>query len=268
MIDDLPISRRLVRDVHRVLLTGVRGQEKLPGEFRRSPVWLGSATDSPDAATFVPPLHNLIDELFADWERFVNEPTALPVLIRCALMHYQFETIHPFLDGNGRMGRLLVGLMLIQERRLTTPLLYLSGFLEQNRREYYDRLQAVRERGEIQQWLQFFLTAVKRQADDAVNRATSLITLRQQYTVEAATSRSRIGGIVDLMFINPFLTVGRVEKALEMTNQGARNLLRDATNRGWLQQIGSSGRGGRSYWIAHQIWAISEDKPIYLAGDA
>jgi Fic family protein len=263
LISGLPIAQRMVLEIHRVLLAGVRGPEKLPGEFRRSPVWVGSTTDSPDTATFVPPLHGLIGDLFADWERFVNEPCPLPVLIRCALMHYQFETIHPFLDGNGRIGRLLVGLMLIQERRLTTPLLYLSGYLERNRHEYYDRLQAVRERGEIQEWLQFFLTAINRQADDAVVRASGLVALRQKYTTASAAARSRIGALVDLMFANPFLTVSRVENALGMTNQGARNLLRDASRRGWLEELGLVGRGGRAYWVAHEIWRISEDEPSF-----
>ncbi|MCZ3387427.1 MAG: Fic family protein [Actinomycetia bacterium] len=168
LIETLPISQRLVLEVHRVLLTGVRGQDRLPGELRGSPVWVGSPTDSPDTAVFVPPLPERLGDLLADWERFVNEPGASPALVRCALMHYQFETIHPFLDGNGRIGRLLIGLLLHQQGRLTTPLLYLSGYLELHRRECYERLQAVRERGEIQQWLQFFLTAVKRQADDGV----------------------------------------------------------------------------------------------------
>lgn len=258
LIEDLPITQRLIKVVHAELLSGVRGADKLPGEFRRSPVWIGSPTDSPDTATFVPPLPILLADLVDDWERFVNEPSTLPVLIRCALMHYQFETIHPFLDGNGRIGRLLVGLMLIHENRLTTPLLYLSGYLENNRREYYDRLQAVRERGEIQQWLQFFLTAVRRQADDAVSRASKLVAVRDRYTREAAKSRSRVGELIDLVFRNPFLTVARVERALGMTNQGARNLIRDAARRGWLVEVAGTGRSTRVYWLADEIWHIRE----------
>lgn len=260
---ELPLTQRLVRSIHEQLLSGVRGEEKLPGEFRRSSVWLGSSSNTPETARFVPPLHPLIADLFADWERFVNEPSALPVLIRCALMHYQFETIHPFLDGNGRIGRLLVGLMLVQERRLTTPLLYLSGYLERNRQQYYDTLQAVRERGEIQEWLQFFLGAVRAQANDAVTRASGLIQLRERYMTEAASARSRVGALVRLMFENPFLTVSRVELALDVTNQGARNLLRDAEARSWLMKLPSRGRGSRTYWIALEMWRISEDEPAY-----
>lgn len=263
LIKTLPLTQRLVREVHATLLSGVRGQERLPGEFRRSPVWVGSTTDSPDTATYVPPLPSALPDLFADWERFVNEPSCIPVLIRCGLMHYQFETIHPFLDGNGRIGRLLVGLMLIQERRLNTPLLYLSGYLEAHRREYYDRLQAVRERGEIQEWLQFFLTAVKRQADDAVDRAGRLVALREVFAAEAASARSRVGSLINLMFANPFLTVARVEAATGVTNQGARNLLRDAAARGWCSELGTF--GGRAFWLADRVWAITEQKPSYAS---
>jgi Fic family protein len=268
MIQELPISRRLVCEVHRVLLDSVRGKEKLPGEFRKTPVWVGSTTDSPDTATFVPPLPDQIPDLFADWEQFVNEESRRPVLVRAALMHYQLETIHPFLDGNGRIGRLMIGLLLIETKRLPTPLLYLSGYLETHRREYYDRLQAVRERGEIQEWLQFFLTAVKRQAEDASQRATKLVDLRETYLDEASKTRSSLPGLVAVLFRNPYVTVSRAEHALTLTNQGARNLIRDAERRGWLTNIGTHGRGGKTYWVAQDIFSVIEAAPGYgNAGD-
>jgi len=263
LIKTLPISQRLVLDVHRVLLTGVRGEDRLPGELRRSPVWVGSPTDSPDTAVFVPPLPEHLGDLLADWERFVKEPGPQPALVRCALMHYQFETIHPFLDGNGRIGRLLIGLLLHQLGRLTTPLLYLLGYLETHRREYYERLQAVPERGEIQQWLQFFLTAVQRQAEDGVDRAGQLVRVREEYVTAVARSRSRIGEVVPLILANPFVTVRRVEAALKITNQGARNLIRDAESRGWLQRLQVRGRGRRQYWLARQVFEIIEAPPQY-----
>lgn len=263
LIESLPITQRLVLDVHRVLLAGVRGESKRPGELRHGPVWIGSPTDSPETAVFVPPPAPELPRHLQDWERFVNEPGRMPVLVRCALMHYQFETIHPFLDGNGRIGRLLIGLLLRQERRLTTPLLYLSGYLESHRQEYYERLQAVRERGEVQQWLQFFLTAVRRQATDGVERAGRLVRLRESYLAESARSRSRIGELVRLLFANPFVTVRRVEHALTMTNQGARNLVREAHERGWLDVIDTSGRGGRTYWLATEVLDVIEAPPAY-----
>lgn len=258
LIKEGPLTQRLVKAVHRELLNGVRGQEKLPGEFRRSPVWVGSPTARPENAAYVPPMHPQVPELIADWERFINEPPSLPVLVRCALMHYQFETIHPFLDGNGRIGRLLVGLMMIDNGLLDTPLLYLSGYLEAHRREYYDRLQAVRERGEVQEWLQFFLTAVAVQARDGITRAGALVNLREAYRGEAAGARSRLPLLVDLMFRNPFLTVAAVEKVTGLTNQGSRNLLREAEKRGWTTEIGTRGRGGRTYWYAKAVFDIIE----------
>lgn len=267
-VKTLPISQRLILELHKTLLEGVRGKEKLPGELRRTPVWVGSPTDNPETATYVPPLPHELPDLLTDWEKFVNTPGRLPTLIRCGLMHYQFETIHPFLDGNGRIGRLLINLMLMEEGRLTTPLLYLSGYLEVNRQEYYDRLQNVRERGEIQQWLQFFLTAIKRQSDDAVERAGRLVELREEYLEAAATTRSNLPGLVELLFKNPFLTVARVERALGLTNQGARNLIRVAERREWVTEIGASGRGGRTYWVARRIFNVIEAPMSYRNADS
>lgn len=258
LIGTLPISQRLVLELHRVLLSGVRGQERRPGEFRRSPVWVGSPSDNPDTAAYVPPLPDELPDLLADWEEFVNEPGDLPTLIRCGLMHYQFETIHPFLDGNGRIGRLLVNLMLLEEGRLQSPLLYLSGYLEQHRREYYERLQSVRERGELQQWLQFFLTAVRRSADDAVARAEKLVALREIYLAAASASRSSLHILVELLFSNPFITVARLQRRSGLTAQGARNIIKDAVARGWLEGVGTSGRGGRAYWVASQLLEVIE----------
>lgn len=171
-------------------------------------------------------------------------------------MHYQFETIHPFLDGNGRIGRLLINLMLLEEGRLETPLLYMSGYLEQHRREYYQRLQEVREKGAIQEWLQFFLTAVRRSADDAVSRAERLVTVRETYIRQAGQTRSNLPALVELIFSNPFITVARLQKKTGLTNQGARNVIRDAEARGWLSEVGTMGRGGRMYWVASELFEI------------
>jgi Fic family protein len=265
LIESLPISQRLIKDLHETLLAGVRGKEKLPGELRRSPVWIGSPNDNPATAIFVPPIPDEIPDCLTDWERFVNLETDMPPLVKCALMHYQFETIHPFLDGNGRIGRLLINLQLLEEKRLLRPLLYLSGYLESHRDEYFDRLQAVRERGQIQEWLQFFFTAVKKQADDAVARAEALVNLREQYLREASQTRSNLQGFVRLIFVNPYITVLRVQRSLKLTNAGARNIVREAERRGWLQEVGTSGRGGRVFWIAAQVFDIIEAPASYLS---
>lgn len=253
LVESLPITQRLFCELHRTLLTGVRGQEKSPGELRRSPVWVGGSQDTPSTARFVPPLPENLPGLLTDWERFVNEPSQLPLLVRCALMHYQFETIHPFLDGNGRIGRLLIGLMLHVSSRLQRPLLYLSGYLETNRSEYYDRLQAVREAGDIDGYLVFMLTAVRRQAEDAAARADALVALREKYHRQAATDRSRVSALVPLMFASPFLTVRRVAVAARVTDQGARNLLQRAEGWGWLTPHGRVGRGSLAIWLAAEV---------------
>lgn len=166
------------------------------------------------------------------------------------------------------MGRLLVVLMLINERRLSQPLLYISGYLENHRREYYERLQAVRETGDIQSYIQFFCTAVTRSAEDAVQRSSRLVELRDRYFVEVASARSRVGGLIDLIFTNPFVTVGRVERAMKVTNQGARNLINDAVGRDWLSDIGTRGRGGRRYWIAEEIFLIIDAPVTYADSDS
>lgn len=263
LIATLPITQRLVKEAHATLMRGVRGEEKLPGELRKTPVWVGAADATPETAHFVPPLPEYLPDLLADWERFVNDPPRLPTLVRCGLMHYQFETIHPFLDGNGRIGRLLIGLMLVEDKKLNQPLLYLSGYLERNRKEYYERLQAVREEGAIQEWLQFFLVAVRHQSDDAVSRAAQLVQLREKFYADCRLDRSRVSALVPLIFANPFVTVKRVQRAVGGTGQGARNLLLRAEGYGWLKQIGTVGRSGRMYWVSEAVFSVIEGPVSY-----
>ena len=266
-IRTLPITQRLIMELHEILLDGVRGRDKLPGELRRSPVWIGAAHDNPDTAVFVPPLPNVLPDSLSDWEDFVNTPGQLPVLIRCGLMHYQFETIHPFLDGNGRIGRLLINLMLAEAGRLQHPLLYISGYFETHRAEYYHRLQKVREEGLIDDWLQFFLTGVKRQALDANTRAKRLIQIRERYLLEGGATRSSLMSLARVLFTNPFVTVKSVERLTGLTNQGARNLVRSAVERGWLTELGTIGRGGRSYWVAQEVFDVIEAPMVYHRED-
>jgi Fic family protein len=256
LLDELPISQRLMSQLHAVLMRGVRGREKRPGELRNIPVYLGSPTDSAETAVFVPPQPPTLPSLLSDWEKFANEPPRLPVLIQCALLHYQFETIHPFMDGNGRIGRLMIVLYLREKGLLPAPLLYVSAYLEENRREYYDRLQAVRERGEINEWIQFFLTAVTVQSEDAVRRAETLFELRERYRGELAGTRSRASEVVDLLFENPFVTARLVAGRLGVTTQGALNLIRALESRQWLSELGTVGRGGRVYWFAPEVFNI------------
>ncbi len=250
-LDELPISKRLLCEMHAILLDGVRGDEKTPGEFRRSQNWIGGGSVA--TALFVPPTADSMWPALDDWERYVHqEQPLLPVLIRSALLHYQFETIHPFLDGNGRLGRLFLVLYLIEQGVLPAPLLALSAEFERDRQGYIDALQGVRENGDIQRWLRFFLNAVARQATASVERADLMTDLRENCREKIRGTRSRAAEVVDLMFGNPVLTVQYVASALSITPQGAAGLLRLLTERDILRED-SSGRGIRARWYADKI---------------
>jgi Fic family protein len=259
------ISIKSILSLHRRLLFNVRANDKKPGTFRKAPVWIGSATDSPETAAFVPPMPEHLSTLLHDLERFIQDPPRLPALIRIGLMHYQFETIHPFLDGNGRVGRLLIIMSVLQERLLSIPLLYVSVYMEANRREYYERLQAVREQGDIQEWLQYFLTAIERQAVDAERRAERLVGLREKYRKALRGSKSRALDVAELLFTNPFVTVRRVESELQVTNQGARNLIESLEARGWLARTQDTGRGGRVYWYGAEVYEALEQPTLEVS---
>lgn len=246
------LGLRTVFEAHARLMG--RAFDEADDPVRDQPVWLGSPTERPETAEFVPPVGLAIDAALEDWAGYVADPPPLPPLVRAALLHYQFLTIHPFIDGNGRAGRLLVLLFLAAEERLPVPLLYLSPYFERHRRQYYDRLQAVRERGELQQWLQFFCTAVEKQANDGVRRAKSLLALRERYRAELAGSRSRAGEVVELLFGNPVVYAPLVKNSLGISSQGALNLLRGLQRRGWVDEYATSGRGGTKLWIAREIF--------------
>jgi Fic family protein len=257
-LGELPLSLRLLREVHARLLRGVRGEEKSPGEFRTSQNWIGPPGRPLAEARFVPP--RAVPEMtqaLADWERFLHERDGnLPPLVACALIHYQFETIHPFLDGNGRLGRLAAILYLMDIGELPQPLLSLSPWFERDRDSYYERLQAVRERGEMQQWLQYFLDGVAQQAKDAVARAELLTDLQSRYRTALAGDRSSAVHVIDLIFANPYLTTARVARHLDVTPAGALNLIRKLERRGWLQRTSVAGQGGRITWVASEVMGM------------
>jgi Fic family protein len=249
----LPLSLRLLRECHGLLLADVRGAEKTPGEFRRSQNWIGSPDNRPETAMYVPPHVDHMMSALDDWERFIHDPEPrLPLLLRAALLHYQFETIHPFLDGNGRLGRLVVTLYLVQQGRLPAPLLYLSAYLENNREEYYEHLQGVRERGEVEEWLRFFLAGVAEQATDAVSRTETLVDLRERLRGRVSGMRSRAPELVDMLFDFPILSVGLVVERLGITPQGVRKLLRSVAATGTLREV-AVGRGTRTQWYADEV---------------
>lgn len=227
----LPLSLRLVRELHERLMTGVRGGHATPGEFRRTQNWIGPPGCTLTNATFVPPPPDRLMECLGEWERALRDQQ-LPPLVHAALVHYQFEAIHPFIDGNGRVGRLLITLLLVERRVLPTPLLYLSAFFEATRDEYYRRLLAVSRESDWDAWLQYFLNGVARQAEDALGRATRIVELltRWRKTVAGHATKSAVL-LLDVVAENPFLTIRTAAKRLGVaftTAQRAVDALRRA----------------------------------------
>ncbi len=210
----LPLSLRLVRELHERLLQQVRGGHATPGEFRRSQNWIGPPGCTLANASYVPPPPAEMIDSLAAWEDFLHQ-TTLPPLVQIALAHYQFEAIHPFLDGNGRVGRLLITLFLVERSILPAPLLYLSAFFETSRGEYYDRLRGVSERGEWHEWLEYFLNGVARQAEDAIGRAERINATLGRWRGMVAGTASRVPvRLVDLLAENPFWTIKRAAERL------------------------------------------------------
>lgn len=224
----LPVSLRLIRELHRILMSDVRGETMRPGEFRDVQNYLGVRGETEATATYVPPpvpeMRSALDGL----ERYLHAPSDLPPLVRVALVHYQFEAIHPFLDGNGRIGRLLTSLLLAEEDLLDPPLLYLSAFFEQRRAEYYDRLLGVSQRGAYEAWVGFFLEGVATQAQDAVRRADRLHALREQYRnqlLDAKRTSAVALQLVDLLFERPALSAQEGARRCKVTHRAAMQAL-------------------------------------------
>jgi Fic family protein len=236
----LPLSLPLLREAHGILLTGVRGGYAAPGEFRRSQNWIGPPGCTLEGATYVPPPPERLWECLDPFEKHLHADQPLPPLLAVACLHYQFEAIHPFVDGNGRVGRLLVVLLLSEWRLLPEPLLDLSAYLEPRRDEYYTRLLAVSTEGDWQGWLHFFLTAVERQAADAVERAQRLQALRDDYRSRVGTARSSalLGVLVDALFESPALTIPRTAKLLGVTHRTARLNIGKLVDADVLSEVG------------------------------
>lgn len=242
---DLPLSLRLLCQAHATLMTGVRGETKLPGEFRRSQNWIGGS--NPGNARFVPPIHENVPELMGDLENFAhNDGLHLPPLIRAAILHYQFETIHPFLDGNGRIGRLLIPLYLISSGILKSPVLYLSDYLESHREEYYERLTLVREKNDLSGWLLFFLDGVAETAAKGVTTFDQILKFRQHWETEIARwKRHSTAGALLLphLFAHPWINAASVAEVASVTPPTAYKILQTFTEAGLLREITGAQRG-------------------------
>lgn len=231
-----PVSVRLLREMHEQLLRGVRGQHRRPGELRTSPVWIGGSTL--DNAVFVPPPPDEMRDALGDLEQFLHERD-LPLLVQLAIAHYQFEVIHPFLDGNGRIGRLLIPLMLVLRDALPQPLLYLSAYFEQHRSEYYDHLLITSQSGDLMPWIAFFLRGVRRQARDSEERTVRLVELQHQLRNDLlAEGRSNsVVRLAEQLFSVPVVTAARVESMIGVTRPTAHSAIDALVERGDLVEM-------------------------------
>ena len=241
-LEDLPICLRLSNDMHKVLLRGVRGSGSHSGSIRESQVWIGPPSTPIEAATYVPPPAPLIIDLIDDWEKFVNQESILPPLVQCALMHYQFEAIHPYVDGNGRLGRLLITLFLCSKSLLTKPLLYLSAYFERDRGAYYDHLFRVSATGDWQTWISYFLRGIVEQSQDALNRTRRVRDLHDEMKRELQMRRESANALLllDFLFERPVMTAPIASELLQVTTSGARGILDRIVGLGLVEYMGST----------------------------
>ena len=255
-LEELPVSLRLIRELHEKLLTGVRGQDRRPGEFRQTQNAIGQQGRPVEEARYIPPPVVQMNQALSDFELFLHEPTELPILIQLALVHYQFEAIHPFLDGNGRIGRLLLSLLLCEKGYLTQPILYLSGFLEKHRDQYIDSLLRVSQNGDWIGWVNFFLEGVAEQSKDAVERSRLLLDLRQQYRERAQTARASALPLqlLDELFQIPGLTISMAQGLLGVTYVSAQRSVERLVGLGILEEV--TGRQRNRVYLAPEILGI------------
>ena len=244
-MNSLPLCNRLLKETHAVLMQGVRGQEKNPSEFRISQNWIGAQGSSIKNARYIPPNPQDMIEAMSDLEKYMNEDDSLDVLIKSALIHYQFETIHPFLDGNGRVGRLLITLFLLDKQALHYPALYISYYLKLNRIEYYDRMSEVRAKDNYEQWVKFFLLAIKESAEDAVEAIQKLSTLHDKNIAmignmgrQAKTARMIFGYIEQ----NPIIDIGKTAADLNISFNTASSYINRLVASGILVQTNNAER--------------------------
>lgn len=244
-LQEIPLCNRLIKETHTVLMEGVRGQEKSPGEFRISQNWIGGGGSTLKNARYIPPSPNDMVEAMSDLEKYINSDDDLDVLIKAALIHYQFETIHPFLDGNGRVGRLLITLFLMEKKVLTTPALYISYFLKKNRVEYYDRMTEVRNKGNYEQWVKFFLQAIMESAEDATQAVDELVALHDA-NIEKIRGMGRASKNAMLVFqyleANPIIEIRKTAEALDITFNTVSNAVARLVNANILVQTTNASR--------------------------
>jgi Fic family protein len=263
-LETLPLSCRLLKDTHKILLSSGRGEYKSPGEFRRSQNWIGGNTITD--AIFIPPAADELPELLTDFEQFINNPQ-VPALIRIAIAHYQFETIHPFLDGNGRIGRLLVTLFLVANNKLGMPLLCLSSYFEQNRGLYYDNLTMTREKSDMKHWITYFLTGVQVTADESAKTLQKILELKarlEETEITAMGKRTKSGyDLLKLLFKYPLVTVKFVQDKMGITAKTAGDLIELFESHNILKETTKQQRNRKFIFQEYMnLFAESQDEKV------
>lgn len=257
---ELPLSLRLIREMHRELMRGVRGENQMPGEFRRDQNWIGGVSIA--TATFVPPPVPEMTAALDAFEKYLHATSELPPLVRFALVHYQFEAIHPFADGNGRIGRLLLTLLFLSESLIPEPLLYASAFFEKHRREYYDLLLAVSQEGRWTEWIDFFLSAIEEQAQDAVARSNRLLDLKEHFLREAHNigATAPMLRLIERLFARPAVAIADVAKELDLTYRGAALIIEKLVDAGILREMTGQARN-RVFACTQLLDVVGEGDP-------
>ena len=253
-LDTLPLSLRLVRELHERLMRGVRGDSVTPGEFRRVQNWISGPSSILADANYVPPPPSELMDCLSAWERFLHDES-LPPLIHAALVHAQFEAIHPFLDGNGRVGRLLITLLLVQRGVLPQPLLYLSAYFERTRQDYYSHLLHITERGEWEEWLVYFLNGVAAQADETIEKMLRIDELLSGWKLELVRDRSRLPErALEQFCANPFWSVGALAEQLEVAYSSAQRAINRIESLGAVSPVGKAPR--KRLYCAQAIFEV------------
>ena len=262
-LDDLPLSLRLIKEIHHHLMQGVRGSHATPGEFRRSQNWIGTPGCTLNTAKFVPPPPDHLMDCLGELEKFLHD-RQFPSLIHIAFCHYQFEAIHPFLDGNGRIGRLLITLLLIKQKTLTTPILYLSAFFEATRDEYYKQLYNVSARGTWNDWLIYFLNGVSIQTEDVLSRTERINTLLNMWKLQVANSTSNVPVlIVEQFAINPYLTINKLTKDLQIAYSTAQRGIQRLEKAKIIKQT-NTGKRDKVYCATEILTILEEPTKINM----
>ena len=254
-LNELPLSVRLIREIHSILLQNVRGRHASPGELRQSQNWIGPEGCTLREAVFVPPPPFYVPQALSDWEKFLHAQIDIPLLIKIGLAHAQFETIHPFLDGNGRLGRLLITFILTEQEMLKKPVLYISYYFKQHKQTYYELLQNIRDTGDWESWLSFFLRGITVVSNEAATTARNILNLRENHRAMITQHLGRMAAnafkVLDYLYIRPIITINDIKEIIKTSYPAANELINRLVNIGIIQEITGFKRNKRYSYTSY-----------------